>query len=251
QAGHPATGRMLRLCYGLVTAGMALLVIARNAVLFLAGWEVMALAAFILITTSDGDREVREAGYVYLVSTRVATLCLFGMFALLFVAGGTLNFTGPARGGSLATATFLLGLVGFGLKAGAMPLHVWLPGAHANAPSHVSAVMSGVLIKVGIYGLLRLTTWVDVPPVWWGGVVLVVGVVSGVLGVACALGQHDLKRLLAYHSVENIGIILIGVGLALLGRTYGRADLMLLGVAGALLHVWNHGLFKALLFLGA
>src|SRR5439155_24650180 len=129
-----------------------------------------------------------------------------------------------------------------GLKAGVMPLHLRLPGAHANAPSHVSALMSGVLIKSGIYGLLRVTSFVDHPPAWWGLAVLGLGAASGVLGVAFALGQHDLKRLLAYHSVENIGIILLGVGLALLGRTYDRADLIALGLAGALLHVWNHGL---------
>jgi hydrogenase-4 component B len=128
---------------------------------------------------------------------------------------------------------------------------VWLPGAHANAPSHVSAVMSGVLIKVGIYGLLRLVSFFPHPPLWWGGLVVGLGAVSGIFGVAFAIGQHDLKRLLAYHSVENIGIICIGLGTALLGRSLGRGDLVALGLAGALLHTWNHGLFKALLFLSA
>jgi hydrogenase-4 component B len=151
----------------------------------------------------------------------------------------------------MGSAIFLLALAGFGLKAGMMPLHIWLPGAHAMAPSHVSALMSGVLIKIGIYGLVRVSALLPDAPVWWGGVVLVLGAVSGVLGVAFAIGQHDLKRLLAYHSVENIGIILIGVGLALIGRALGRADWVLLGLAGGLLHVWNHGLFKSLLFLSA
>jgi hydrogenase-4 component B len=146
---------------------------------------------------------------------------------------------------------FLLGLAGFGLKAGVMPLHVWLPPAHANAPSHVSALMSGVLIKMGIYGLMRLTSWAIVPPPWWGEVVLALGIVSGILGVVLAIGQHDLKRLLAYHSVENIGIICMGLGLALLARSAGRPELVALGLGGALLHTWNHGLFKALLFLAA
>src|SRR5262249_21310514 len=151
----------------------------------------------------------------------------------------------------LTTAIFVLALIGFGLKAGIMPLHVWLPSAHANAPSHVSAIMSGVLIKMGIYGLVRVTSLLPTPPLEWGTGVLGLGVVSGVLGVAYAIGQHDLKRLLAYHSIENIGIIVMGLGVALIGRSLGRADWVLLGLAGSLLHVWNHALFKSLLFLSA
>jgi len=253
QSEHPDNGRRLRFFYGLLTAGLGLLVVARHAVLFLAGWETMAIAAFFLVATEDEDAAVRQSGYIYLLATRFGTLAIIALFAVLQSATGSLAFA-PSHGGlsgGAATAVFVLALLGFGLKAGAMPLHVWLPGAHANAPSHVSAVMSGVLIKAGIYGLVRVTTLVDCPPAWWGGVVLALGVISAVLGVAYALGQHDIKRLLAYHSVENIGIILIGLGLALLGRTHGQADLMLLGITGALLHVWNHGLFKALLFLAA
>ncbi len=151
----------------------------------------------------------------------------------------------------LTTAIFVLALVGFGLKAGIMPLHVWLPSAHAAAPAHVSAFMSGVLIKMGIYGLLRVTSLLGHPPLFWGVVLLALGVVSGVLGVAFAIGQHDLKRLLAYHSIENIGIIVMGIGLAMIGRSLGRADWVVLGLGGGLLHVWNHALFKALLFLSA
>jgi hydrogenase-4 component B len=252
QDAHRDSGRKLRLFYGVVTAGMALLVAARNAVLFLAGWELMAIAAFVLVSTQDQDHEVREVGYVYLVATRVGTLCLFAMFALLFVACGSFDLGGAiATSGSLSNAIFVLGFVGFGIKAGLMPFHVWLPGAHASSPSHVSALMSGVLIKMGIYGLVRMTSLFSSPPLWWGGLLLGSGIVSGVLGVAFAIGQHDLKRLLAYHSVENIGIIYIGLGLALLGRTMERPELVALGLAGALLHVWNHGLFKGLLFLAA
>ncbi len=251
QADHPDNGPTLRFFYGVMTAGMATLVVARNAVLFLAGWEVMALAAFFTITTEDHLPAVREVGYVYLLAARLGTLCLFAMFALLHAATGTFAFvTLPARAG-LASAIFVLALAGFGLKAGVMPLHVWLPGAHANAPSHVSALMSGVLIKMGIYGLLRICSLCPDPPLWWGAVILGLGVVSGILGVAFAIGQHDLKRLLAYHSVENIGIICIGLGVALMGRSLGRVELVALGLGGALLHVWNHGLFKALLFLSA
>ena len=145
---------------------------------------------------------------------------------------------------------FWLALFGFGIKAGIFPLHIWLPSAHANAPSHVSAIFSGVMIKMGIYGLVRFSGWLPVPATA-GWVVAALGVVSAVLGVAFALGQHDLKRLLAYHSVENIGIILIGLGFAMIAASHGNAAWGQLALAGALLHVWNHGLFKALLFLGA
>jgi hydrogenase-4 component B len=252
QAAHSRDGRKLRLFYGFLTAGMSLLVCARNTMLFLVGWEVMALAAFLSLTTQDDQRSVRQVGYVYMVATRLATLCLFAMFALLYAATGGFDFAARVPlGGGTATAIFLLGIVGFGLKAGVMPMHVWLPGAHASAPSHVSALMSGVLIKMGIYGLVRLLSLFPHPPLWWGALVFGLGAVSGILGVAFAIGQHDFKRLLAYHSVENIGIICMGLGVAVMGRSIGNGVLVALGLGGALLHVWNHGLFKSLLFLSA
>jgi hydrogenase-4 component B len=252
QSEHPRDGRKLRLFYGLMTAGMALLTVASNTMLFMVGWEIMAAAAFLTVTTQDEQKSVRDVGYVYMVATRLATLCLFAFFALLSTTTGTFDFDAarPITAGA-ATALFLLALVAFGLKAGLMPMHVWLPGAHAAAPSHVSALMSGVLIKMGIYGLVRTFSFFPHPPLWWGQLVLVLGAVSGVLGVAFAIGQHDFKRLLAYHSVENIGIICMGLGLALLGRTQGSGALVVLGLGGALLHTWNHGLFKGLLFLSA
>ena len=253
QTRHARDGRKLRLFYGLLTAAMGLLVVARNGMLFLAAWEVMALCAFLTLTAEDDKPAVREVGYLYLSATRIGTLCLFAMFALLFGATGRFAFdtAGVEAGSAAGGAIFLLALVGFGLKAGLMPLHVWLPGAHASAPTHVSALMSGVLIKTGIYGLARTAAGFTHPPIWWGGALLALGTISAVLGVAFAIGQHDVKRLLAYHSVENIGIICMGLGLALLGRAVGHPEIVLLGLAGALLHVWNHGLFKALLFLGA
>jgi hydrogenase-4 component B len=253
QREHPHDGRKLRAFYGAITAGMLLLVVARNAVLFLAGWELMALSAFLLVTTEDEKASVREAGTVYLVATRAGTLCLFAAFALLGAAAGSLDLEAwpSALASPVRDAVFVLALCGFGLKAGLMPLHVWLPGAHATAPSHVSALMSGALIKTGIYGLVRLTALCAEPPLWWGIVLVACGAVSGVLGVGFAIGQHDLKRLLAYHSIENVGIICMGLGVAVLGRSLGRPELVALGAAGALLHVWNHGLFKALLFLSA
>ena len=252
QREHPDNGRKLRLNYGLISAAMILLLCARNGVLFLVGWEVMALAGFFLITAEDRRAEVRRAGYIYLIATHTGTLALFGLFALLGHATGSALW--PAAGALPAagsTALFLLGLFGFGMKAGLMPLHIWLPGAHAAAPSHASALLSGVMIKTGIYGLVRLTSLFAVIPPWWGWTLLLTGAVSGILGVALALAQHDIKRLLAYHSVENIGIIAMGLGLALLGRSFGQPQLVLLGLAGCLLHVANHGLFKSLLFLSA
>ena len=254
QSAHPGNGRKLRLFFGLVTAGMALLVVARNSLLFLVGWEIMALSAFFLVTTEDHDPNVRVTGWLYLACTHTATLCLFALFALLRSRVGSFSLASiPAEATThpFETAVFTLAVLGFGLKAGVMPLHVWLPSAHAMAPSHVSALMSGVLIKMGIYGLVRVTSLFPQPPVAWGAVLLALGIVSGVLGVAYALGQHDLKRLLAYHSVENIGIIVMGIGLALMGRSLHRNEWIVLGLCGALLHVWNHALFKALLFLSA
>jgi hydrogenase-4 component B len=252
QSEHPQNGRKLRLFYGTLTAGMALLVIARNGILFLFGWEIMALSAFFLVTTEAHKEEARRAGWIYLVAAHAATLCLFAVFSLLRAASGSFSLV-PLDQHSLtpgvATAIFILGLIGFGLKAGIVPLHVWLPSAHAIAPSHVSAIMSGVILKMGIYGLARVTSLVPNPPVAWGAIVLGLGAISGVLGVAFAIGQHDLKRLLAYHSIENIGIIVMGLGLALLGRSLDRADWIILGLSGALLHVWNHAFFKSLLFL--
>ncbi len=254
QSAHPENGRKLRLFYGVLVGSLALVVIARNTILFLGAWEMMAVAAFFLITTEDEDPKVREAGLLYLVLTHVGTLSLFGMFALLHGATGGFDFAiapGAAPSLVVARAIFFLAITGFGIKAGLMPLHVWLPSAHANAPSHVSALMSGVLIKMGIYGLVRVTSLFPAPPGWWGTTLLVLGGGSGVLGVAYAIGQHDIKRLLAYHSVENIGIIVMGLGLAVIGRSSHRPELVLLGIAGALFHTWNHGLFKALLFLSA
>jgi hydrogenase-4 component B len=250
---HPGNGRRLRLFWGLLTAGMALLVVSRDALIFLMGWELMALSAFFLVTVEDHRAESRRAGWVYLLATHAGTLALFGLFALWRRMTGSTLFApcGDAAWTGLHSLCFILAFLGFGLKAGVMPLHFWLPGAHANAPSHVSAMMSGVMLKMGVYGLVRWCSLLPDPPPAWGGLVLALGAVSAVLGVVFAIGQHDLKRLLAYHSVENIGIILMGLGLALIGRSTGHPEWTALGLAGCLLHVWNHSLFKALLFLCA
>jgi hydrogenase-4 component B len=253
-ADHPREAPRLRVSFGLSSAGLMVVLLARHSLVFLAGWEVMAIAAFFAVTAEERDREVRDAGFLYLVSTRASALCLLGLFALLSAATGSFLLT-PIGVGVVAPATqsalFVLALVGFGLKAGLVPLHVWLPPAHAAAPTHVSALLSGVLIKSGIYGIVRIVSLLPDARLWWGESLLVVGVVSAVLGVAYALAQHDVKRLLAYHSVENIGIIAIGLGVALICRATGRLDTAALALGGALLHVVNHALFKGLLFLGA
>jgi hydrogenase-4 component B len=249
-----AASLRLQAFYGLVTGAMTLVCVASNALLFLAAWEVMALSGFLLVLTEHDRPETQRAAFVYLASAHVGNLALFAVFALLARLAGSWELAAMARldaGLPISAWIFVLALFGFGLKAGLMPLHFWLPGAHAAAPSHVSALMSGVLLKTGVYGILRVTGLFAAPPAWWGGTLLAIGVLSGVLGVAFALAQHDLKRLLAYHSVENLGIIAMGAGLALLGRTWADPSLVVLGFAGAALHVVNHATFKGLLFLGA
>ncbi|OAI53562.1 hypothetical protein AYO44_03990 [Planctomycetaceae bacterium SCGC AG-212-F19] len=239
--------------YNLLTASMMLVLLARNGVLFLVAWEVMALASFFLVTFDDTKASVRQAGWIYLVATHLGTAFLLVLFALLGAKGGPLDFARFTLNGLPAAPSllFLLAVVGFGTKAGFMPLHVWLPEAHPAAPSHVSAVMSGVMIKTGIYGLLRTLTFLGSPPAWWGWLLIGIGLLSGVLGVLFALAQRDLKRLLAYSSVENIGIIALALGVGLIGQSRGSQAIAVLGFAGALLHVANHAMFKSMLFLGA
>jgi len=251
QTEHPGNGGKLRFFYGVMAAAMALLLVARNGILFLMAWEVMALAGFFLISTEQEKSEVQEAGWVYLVAAHLSALLLFAFFVVYFAVTGTFEMQPFAEQPAIAAVLFLLALAGFGIKAGLFPLHVWLPSAHANAPSHISALFSGVVIKMGVYGVMRVCWLFPNPPLWWGSLLMAFGIVSGVLGVAFALGQHDIKRLLAYHSIENIGIIFMGLGLAMVGRTLGQPMLVALGMAGAVLHVWNHGLFKALLFFAA
>ena len=254
QEHHRRNGTRLRVFWGLLVAGMSILIVSRNGLIFLFGWEVMALSAFFLVSTEDHRSECRQAGWIYLIATHIGTLALFAMFALWRGATGSYEMV-PASlatmGPGVRNVLFLLALVGFGLKAGMMPLHFWLPTAHANAPSHVSAILSGVVLKVGIYGLIRMLWLLPGPPPAWGALLLLLASISALLGVVFAIGQHDLKRLLAYHSVENIGIILMGLGVAMLGRSLGRPQWVVLGLAGCLLHVWNHSFFKSLLFFCA
>jgi formate hydrogenlyase subunit 3/multisubunit Na+/H+ antiporter MnhD subunit len=225
----------------------------------LVAWEVMALASYFLVVFDDELEEVRNAGRTYLIASHLGTAFLFVFFILLGRQANSLDFEGierwiAATGGfapAMAGTLFLLAIIGFGTKAGFAPLHVWLPEAHPAAPSHVSAVMSGVMIKTGIYGVMRTISFLGEPPAWWGWLLISIGVLSCLAGVVYAVVQSDMKRLLAYSSVENIGIIGLGLGIGLLGITLDEPAVAALGFAGALFHVINHCLFKGLLFLAA
>jgi formate hydrogenlyase subunit 3/multisubunit Na+/H+ antiporter MnhD subunit len=240
--------------FGLLGASMAIVVLARNGMLFLIAWELMALASFFLVIHDEKNARARHAGIIYLIAMHTGTAFLLALFAYIAAHTGSMDFDVwrdvapmPLHAGAL----FLMALIGFGTKVGLMPMHVWLPEAHPAAPSHVSALMSGVMIKTGIYGFLRLLTCLGAPPEWWGYVVIAIGMVSGIMGVLYALAQHELKSLLAFSSVENMGIIALGIGLGLLGLSRELPAVAVLGFGGALLHVLNHSLFKGLLFLGA
>lgn len=246
---YPQSAPRGRRWWSALVGSMGVVLIASNGLHFLFGWELFTVSAFFLIRLDNQRREVRAAGWLYLVASHAGTVCLFAFFAALAARTGSWDLF-PMRENAALAPLFWLVLAGFGVKAGLFPLHIWLPSAHANAPSHVSAILSGVAIKMGIYGLVRFSGWLPLPPAA-GWVVIALGAFSALFGMAFAIAQTDLKRLLAYCSVENIGIILVGFGGALLAATHGDAPWGRLALAGALLHIWNHGLFKSLLFFGA
>ncbi|MBI3415679.1 MAG: NADH-quinone oxidoreductase subunit H [Verrucomicrobia bacterium] len=247
---YPASAPRGRVWWSALVLSMGLVLTVSNGLHFLIVWELFAICAFFLITLDRQRREVRAAGWLYLAASHAGTMALFAFFSLLAARTGSWDLPGPMRERADLSSLFWLVLAGFGVKAGVFPLHIWLPSAHANAPSHVSAIMSGVAIKMGIYGIVRFSGWLPVPAAA-GWVVIGLGATSALLGIAFAFAQNDFKRLLAYCSVENIGIILVGLGAALLALTHGDAVWGRLALAGALLHVWSHGAFKALLFFGA
>lgn len=246
---HCVSAALGRWWWSALVCCLGLLLLCSNGLHFLIAWEGFAVCAYFLITLDPRRAEVRAAGWLYLGASHAGTLALFGFFSMLAARTGGWDL-GPMRECGELAPLFWLALFGFGVKAGIFPLHIWLPSAHANAPSHVSAILSGVAIKMGVYGIVRFSGWLPLP-VGAGWAVAALGAVSAVLGVVFALGQHDMKRLLAYHSVENIGIILMGVGFAMVAAEHGAPAWGALALAGGLLHVWNHGLFKALLFFGA
>jgi len=241
--------------YPAFLAGMNLVILADDAFAFIWAWEVMSLASWALVMARHHDKDNAHAGYVYLIMASFSALTLLLAFGLMAGAGGGYAFA-AIRAHALtpvsAAIVLTLALIGAGSKAGIAPLHVWLPLAHPAAPSHVSALMSGAMTKVAIYAFARIVfDLVGEPGWWWGAPVMAAGGLTAALGVLYALMQHDLKRLLAYHTVENIGIIFIGLGLALAFKAFGMASAAALALTAALLHVFNHSVFKSLLFFGA
>ena len=237
--------------FSLLVASMALVVVADNMITFMLSWEIMSLSSFFLVIYDHQIPENRKAGYLYFIFSHVGAMFIFTAFGVLYSHTGSFGFEAAGLSQAAKMLAFILAFIGFGSKAGVFPFHVWLPHAHPAAPSHISAVMSGVMIKTGIYGILRMYSILNLHTPVLGTTVLVFGMVSGVLGVVYALGQHDLKRLLAYHSVENIGIILIGIGIGMIGVAAKNPIMAVLGFSGGLLHVLNHAIFKSLLFMGA
>jgi hydrogenase-4 component B len=244
--------------YNAFLLSMTLVVLADDGFFFLVVWEIMSLVSYFLVVTEHEKAETRYAGFFYLIMTHVGTVFIIVAYLVFYQQAGSFSFEAfrnlsEPLPQALQSVAFVAALIGFGTKAGIVPLHVWLPYAHPAAPSHVSALMSGVMIKTAIYGMVRV--YFDFLggefPWWWGFVVLTVGAISALLGVMYALMEHDLKSLLAYHSVENIGIILMGIGAGMVFQSYGLTQLAALGLLAGLYHTINHAMFKGLLFLGA
>lgn len=240
----------------LVHTGLIAVCAMRNSIAFLVAWELMALGSFLLVIFEGNKVTTIRSGINYLVQSHIGVALLTVAFVWVAAVTGTFDFSGIVQFATLQSPTACFGLmllffIGFAFKAGFVPFHTWLPHAHPAAPSHVSGMMSGVLIKIGIYGILRMIVLIGTNYLAVGYFILVISVVTGIYGVMLAIVQHNLKKLLAYHSVENIGIIGIGIGLGCIGMGYNCTPLAIVGFAGALLHVLNHSLFKSLLFYGA
>jgi len=241
--------------FNVFVAGMVLVLIARTVLLFLVAWEIMSVAAYCLVVFEHEKAAVRRAGWVYLIATHLGVAFLILAFLLLGQQAQSLEFKDfrdlPKLPSLLTGVIFVLALIGFGAKAGFVPFHVWLPEAHPAAPSHVSALMSGVMIKMGIYGLLRLLTILGPPAPWWGLTLAGLGLLTALVGIALALYQRDIKRVLAYSSIENMGLIGLAVGVGLWGIANHLPEVAALALTAALLHVWNHALMKGLMFFAA
>jgi formate hydrogenlyase subunit 3/multisubunit Na+/H+ antiporter MnhD subunit len=241
--------------FTLLILSLQLVVVVQHALAFLIAWELMAVSAYFSIVLEKNRPEVRRGGFWYFVATHASALFLYVFFIVLHDRTGSWDFADFARqtGWDAGTLTLLLvtGFLGFAIKAGFMPFHAWLPNAHPAAPAHVSGLLSAINIKAGIYGIARMFMFFPTAPQSFGWALLAVALISAIGGVWYALAQHEIKRLLAYHSVENIGIIGLGLAVAWLGRCVGAPGLVALGLAGALFHTLNHAIFKALLFFGA
>ena len=247
---------LLCLQYHLFLVGMTLVLLADDAYMFMVAWETMALASYFLVTTDHSIPDIRKAGYLYLLIAHVGAIAILLSFGVMQGGNGIGAYTFDAMRGAHLTsfwssAAFLLALFGFGAKAGVLPLHVWLPEAHPAAPSPVSALMSGVMLKTAIYGILRVTFDLLGTQLWWWGVLaLALGLITAVFGVMFAAVQGDMKRLLAYSSIENIGLLLVGIGLTIIFHVYGKPALAALSLTATLYHSLNHAFFKSLLFVG-
>ncbi len=247
---------LLCLEYHVFLASMALVLLADDAYMFMVAWETMALSSYFLVTTDHKVPEIRKAGYLYLLIAHVGAIGILLSFGVMQGGHGIGAYTFAAmREAHLpvfwSSVAFLLALFGFGAKAGLLPLHVWLPEAHPAAPSPVSALMSGIMLKTAIYGILRVTF--DLLPVqqwWWGALALALGLMTAIFGVMFAAVQGDMKRLLAYSSIENIGLLLVGIGLTIIFHVYGKDALAALSLTATLYHSLNHAFFKCLLFIG-
>lgn len=248
---------LLCFLYNFFILSMILVVSANNAIMFLIVWELMSLCSYFLVIFEHESVESRRAGFIYILMTHAGTAFIILSFLISGSAAGSFSFdsfrtAGPDMLPWMRDAAFLLALIGFGTKAGIVPLHIWLPYAHPAAPSNVSALMSGVMIKTAIYGLIRVSfDFLGANVFWWGMLILIIASVSALLGVMYALMEHDMKRLLAFHSVENIGIILIGVGMSVIFMSADMPKLAAFSLIAGLYHLINHAVFKALLFMGA
>ena len=244
-----ASGSVTDALLSLFLASMALVVLSDNVITFLVAWELMSLVSFFLVIGNGNNAESRRAGYIYVVMTHIGGGFLLLAFLVLLRHGGAMDFeTFRASASSLSglerDAVFLLALVGFGTKTGLIPLHIWLPRAHPAAPSHVSAIMSGVMVKTAIYGLIRvLWDFTAADTEWWGWLLILLGMISAVLGILYALMERDLKRILAYSTVEHVGIIVIGLGAAFLLDSRDHPQLAALALLATLVHLFNHSIF--------
>ncbi|MEZ5618113.1 MAG: hydrogenase 4 subunit B [Rhodocyclaceae bacterium] len=251
--GEGTAPGLMSLQYHFFLASMLMVLLADDAYAFMVAWEVMALSSFFLVTTDHKHAEIRRAGYLYLLVAHIGAIAILLSFGVMTSGSGDYSFAGM-RAQQLspfwASAAYLLALVGFGAKAGLLPLHVWLPEAHPAAPSPVSAMMSGVMLKTAIYGLLRVSFDLVGETLWWWGVVaMTIGLLTAVFGVLYSTVQSDMKRLLAYSSIENIGLLAVALGLTLIFHSYGMEALAALAMTALLYHCLAHAGFKSLLFL--
>lgn len=242
--------------FNIFILSMYAVILSGNIITFLISWETMSIVSYFLVTFNR-DEKSAKAGLVYAVMTHIGTAFIIALFLILYKQTTSMNFSeikvlSAHIPENIKHLIFIFSIIGFGTKAGIIPLHIWLPKAHPAAPSNISSLMSGVMIKTGIYGFVRISMdLLGQGPEWWGITIIVIGAVSSILGVLYALMEHDLKRLLAYHSVENIGIILLGIGASMMFKSHGLYQLSAIALIAGLYHTLNHAIFKGLLFLGA